>query len=133
MVAKRRSRIARTNVEAILEGFSPPSLILPVRDELSDAPATCSQMKRIDLAHLAWVLDNLTAGRVVNRISVPANVADDARVALKRMISIKATVGLTAGSSGQGKEKGASQGKARAWTDVGQRRSRRHGNCIYCN
>lgn len=32
MVAKLRSRKARTDVEAILQGFPPPSLILPVRD-----------------------------------------------------------------------------------------------------
>ena len=32
MAAKRRSRKARTDVEVILEGFPPSSLILPVRD-----------------------------------------------------------------------------------------------------
>ncbi len=72
---------------------------------LSEAPAACSQMKRIDLPHLAWTLDNLAEGRVVNRISVPADVADHARLALKRMIGIRATVGITLTGPGQGKEK----------------------------
>ena len=62
-------------------------------------------MKRIDLAHLAWVLDNLADGRVVNRISIPADMANHARVALKRMIDIKATLGLTSISSSRGTEK----------------------------
>ena len=66
-------------------------------------PATCSQMKRIDLPHLAWVLDNLADGRVVNRISVPADVGDDARVAMKRMIGIKASAGLTGSRRGEDK------------------------------
>ncbi|MCD4700161.1 MAG: quinolinate synthase NadA [Phycisphaerae bacterium] len=70
---------------------------------LSDAPATCSQMKRIDLPHLAWVLDNLAEGRIVNRISVPADIGDDARVAMKRMIGIKASVGLTGSRLGEEK------------------------------
>ena len=68
-------------------------------------PATCSQMKRIDLAHLALVRDNLADGRVVNRISVAADVAALARVAPKRTIDIKAAVGLTLTSSSQGGEK----------------------------
>ncbi len=55
---------------------------------LSETPPTCVQMKRIDLAHLLWVLDNLTEGNVVNQIAVPPQVAFDARVALKRMIDI---------------------------------------------
>ena len=57
---------------------------------LSDAPAVCAQMKRIDLPHLLWVLDNLAEGKVVNRIAVPADVAAEARAALERMIQIKA-------------------------------------------
>ena len=57
---------------------------------LSDGPALCVQMARIDLPHLLWVLDNLAAGSVVNRIAVSAEVAADARVALKRMIDIRA-------------------------------------------
>jgi quinolinate synthase len=48
----------------------------------------CSTMFRIDAAHLCWVLEQLTAGRVVNRITVPPEVATDARVALQRMLDI---------------------------------------------
>ncbi len=57
---------------------------------LSDTPAVCESMSRIDPPHLLWVLDNLAEGRVVNRISVSATIAADARKALERMISIKA-------------------------------------------
>jgi len=57
---------------------------------LSHAPARCAQMARIDLPHLLWVLDNLAEGSVVNRIAVPPEVAADARVALERMIAIRA-------------------------------------------
>jgi quinolinate synthase len=48
----------------------------------------CSTMFRVDAAHLCWVLESLVAGRVVNRITVPADVADGARVALQRMLDI---------------------------------------------
>ena len=62
---------------------------------LSDGPATCAQMARIDLPHLLWVLDHLAEGQVVNRITVPAVVAADARIALQRMIDIRATPDVT--------------------------------------
>jgi quinolinate synthase len=45
-------------------------------------------MFRIDAAHLAWVLENLVEGRVVNRITVDAETAEWARVALERMLEI---------------------------------------------
>jgi quinolinate synthase len=48
----------------------------------------CSTMNRIDEPHLAWVLDELVAGRVVNRISVEPETAVWARVALQRMLDI---------------------------------------------
>jgi quinolinate synthase len=48
----------------------------------------CSTMFRIDASHLAWVLDNLVEGRIVNRISVDAETARWAKVALKRMLAI---------------------------------------------
>jgi quinolinate synthase len=48
----------------------------------------CSTMFRIDAAHLAWVLENLVEGRVVNRITVDADTARWARVALDRMLTI---------------------------------------------
>jgi quinolinate synthase len=48
----------------------------------------CSTMFRIDAAHLAWVLENLVAGNVVNQIKVDPATADNARVALARMLEI---------------------------------------------
>lgn len=49
----------------------------------------CSTMYRIHPGYLAWVLEELVAGRVVNRITVPSDVADPARVALERMLAAK--------------------------------------------
>lgn len=49
----------------------------------------CSTMYRIHPGYLAWVLEEFVAGRVVNQISVPADVASDARVALERMLAAK--------------------------------------------
>jgi quinolinate synthase len=48
----------------------------------------CSTMNRIDEPHLAWVLDELVEGRVVNPIRVDAETAEWARVALQRMLDI---------------------------------------------
>jgi quinolinate synthase len=45
-------------------------------------------MFRIDPQHLAWVLENLLENNVVNQITVPQQVANSARVALKRMLEI---------------------------------------------
>jgi quinolinate synthase len=48
----------------------------------------CSTMFRIDAAHLAWVLENLAEGNVVNQIKVDPETAEWARVALERMLAI---------------------------------------------
>jgi quinolinate synthase len=48
----------------------------------------CSTMNRIDLPHLAWVLEELVAGRVVNRIEVDVDTTEWAKVALQRMLEI---------------------------------------------
>jgi quinolinate synthase len=48
----------------------------------------CSTMFRIDAPHLAWVLEHLVAGEVVNQIVVDACTAEWARVALQRMLDI---------------------------------------------
>ena len=48
----------------------------------------CSTMNRIDLPHLAWIVEELVAGRVQNRISVDLGTASSARVALQRMLDI---------------------------------------------
>jgi quinolinate synthase len=48
----------------------------------------CSTMFRIDAPHLCWVLENLVAGTVVNRIVVDDDTAAWARIALDRMLTI---------------------------------------------
>jgi len=48
----------------------------------------CSTMFRINPQQLLWVLENLVAGNVVNRITVPAEEADYARLALQRMFDV---------------------------------------------
>jgi quinolinate synthase len=48
----------------------------------------CSTMFRIDEPHLAWVLDELVEGRVVNQITVDPDTAEWAKVALQRMLDI---------------------------------------------
>ena len=55
---------------------------------MSPMVCMCSTMFRIDPQHLAWVLENLTNGHVVNRISVDSEVADNARIALQRMFDV---------------------------------------------
>jgi quinolinate synthase len=50
----------------------------------------CSTMFRIDQAHLAWVLENLVAGTVVNQIVVPDVDKEWSRIALQRMLDITA-------------------------------------------
>ncbi len=49
----------------------------------------CSTMYRIHPGYLAWVLESLERGEVLNRITVPESVAVPARVALERMLSVK--------------------------------------------
>ena len=49
----------------------------------------CTTMYRISPQHLAWALENLVEGRVVNRIKVRRNVKHWARVALDRMLEVK--------------------------------------------
>jgi quinolinate synthase len=49
----------------------------------------CSTMYRIHPGYLAWVLERLVAGEVVNQITVDESVAEPARVALERMLAAK--------------------------------------------
>jgi quinolinate synthase len=51
----------------------------------------CSTMNRIDLPHLVWTLESLVGGRVVNPIRVDEQVAEQARVALDRMLALPGT------------------------------------------
>ena len=53
----------------------------------------CSTMYRIHPGYLAWVLEELVAGRTPNRITVSDDVAAPARVALERMLAAKPPVG----------------------------------------
>lgn len=48
----------------------------------------CSTMFRIDAAHLAWTVESLVEGSVVNQVRVPDATAEWARVALQRMLDI---------------------------------------------
>jgi quinolinate synthase len=50
----------------------------------------CSTMYRIHPAYLAWVLEGLVKGEVINQVSVDADTAHWARVALERMLSLAA-------------------------------------------
>jgi quinolinate synthase len=49
----------------------------------------CSTMYRIHPGYLAWVLERLVAGEVVNQITVDEKVAVEAKVALERMLAAK--------------------------------------------
>lgn len=55
---------------------------------LDDTGCLCTTMYRISPQHLAWALENLVEGRVVNRIQVRSSVKRWARVALDRMLEI---------------------------------------------
>ncbi|MBS1191083.1 MAG: quinolinate synthetase [Rhodocyclaceae bacterium] len=48
----------------------------------------CSTMQRIDPQHLAWTLENLAEGNVVNKITVPPHEAELAKLALDRMLAV---------------------------------------------
>lgn len=48
----------------------------------------CSTMQRIDPQHLAWTLENLADGNIVNHIKVPEHEAIQAKIALDRMLAI---------------------------------------------
>ena len=48
----------------------------------------CSTMYRIHPGYLAWALESLEKGEIVNRITVPEHTAEPARVALERMLAL---------------------------------------------
>jgi quinolinate synthase len=56
---------------------------------LDDCFCVCSTMFRIDPPHVAWALESLAAGRLVNVVKVPDVTARQARVALDRMLEIR--------------------------------------------
>jgi quinolinate synthase len=47
----------------------------------------CSTMYRIHPHYLLWILEGLVQGEVRNQVSVPTEIAADARLALERMLS----------------------------------------------
>ena len=55
---------------------------------LDDSGCLCTTMYRISPQHLAWALENLVEGRVVNQIQVKRTVKHWAKVALDRMLEI---------------------------------------------
>lgn len=69
------SRIAKENPDKTV--FSLDPVVCP-----------CSTMYRIHPAYLAWALDRLAEGEVVNRITVDEETAHYARIALERMLSL---------------------------------------------
>jgi len=55
---------------------------------MSPTLCMCSTMFRTDPQHLAWILENLAAGHVINRISVPARESRLAKKALDNMLRV---------------------------------------------
>jgi len=55
---------------------------------LDDTGCLCTTMYRISPQHLAWALENLVEGRVVNQIRVRSEVKHWGRVALDRMLEV---------------------------------------------
>ncbi len=53
---------------------------------MSHVICECSTMARIDPQHLAWCLENLADGNVVNQIIVPEKEAEMAKLSLDRML-----------------------------------------------
>ena len=78
LVATELNLVNRLNQECKAQGksvhFMAPTLSM------------CSTMFRTDPQHLAWVLENLAAGHVVNQIVVADTEKQQAKVALDNML-----------------------------------------------
>jgi len=48
----------------------------------------CSTMYRIHPAYLLWVLEGLLNGKVINQVTVPDDIRQDAQIALERMLAL---------------------------------------------
>lgn len=72
-------------VNRIAEQFKPQGKIIQF---MAPMVCMCSTMARIDPQHLAWTLENLVEGKVVNQIKVPLRDAELAKVALDRMLAV---------------------------------------------
>ncbi len=55
---------------------------------LDNVVCPCATMYRIHPAYLAWILESLEKGEVVNQIKVDGCTANEAKIALDRMLSI---------------------------------------------
>jgi len=55
---------------------------------LSPMVCRCATMYRIDASHMAWCMENLAQGHVVNRIVVPDEEKALAKIALERMMAL---------------------------------------------
>ncbi len=69
------NRVAQENPDKTIINLDP--LVCP-----------CSTMFRIDLPHMAWILENLVKGKVSNQITVDPETTEWAKVALDRMLAI---------------------------------------------
>jgi quinolinate synthase len=69
------SRLAKENPDKLIFCLDP--VVCP-----------CSTMYRVHPAYLAWTVESLAEGRVVNQVVVPEDIAAQARVALERMLAI---------------------------------------------
>jgi quinolinate synthase len=72
-------------VNRLAEEFKPQGKVVQF---MAPTVCMCSTMARIDPQHLAWTLENLVAGNVVNQIKVPKREADLARITLDRMLAV---------------------------------------------
>jgi quinolinate synthase len=70
------SRLARENPDKLVFCLDP--VVCP-----------CATMYRIHPAYLAWALDELAVGRVVNQVTVEGETAKYARIALERMLVVR--------------------------------------------
>ena len=72
-------------VGRIAEEFKPDGKIIQF---MSPMVCMCSTVARIDPQHLAWTLENLVQGQIVNQIKVPEREAQLAKLALERMLDV---------------------------------------------
>jgi len=72
-------------VNRLAEQYKPQGKVVQF---MAPTVCMCSTMARIDPQHLAWSLENLVAGKVVNQIKVPEHEAELARIALDRMLAV---------------------------------------------
>jgi quinolinate synthase len=70
------SRLARENPDKLVFCLDP--VVCP-----------CSTMYRIHPAYLCWAMEELAAGRVVNRVQLDEETRRDAKIALERMLAVR--------------------------------------------